>query len=74
MLTPPDRHGSFVSTGPAGLRNDTPPMRLWRKAERLGVWNPDDIDFGRRMQRIERARGQTLDEVYEVATADAESS
>jgi ribonucleoside-diphosphate reductase beta chain len=47
MRTPPDRHESFVSTGPAGLRNDTPPMRLWRKAKRLGVWNPDDIDFRR---------------------------
>jgi ribonucleoside-diphosphate reductase beta chain len=38
---------SFVSTGAAGLRTDLPPMRLWRKAKRLGVWNPDDIDFSR---------------------------
>lgn len=43
----PGRRESFVSTGAAGLRTDIPPMRLWRKAKRLGVWNPDDIDFSR---------------------------
>ncbi|MGH2510684.1 MAG: R2-like ligand-binding oxidase [Ktedonobacteraceae bacterium] len=28
-----------------GLRHDLPPMRLWQKAKRLGIWNPSDIDF-----------------------------
>lgn len=37
----------FVSTSPQGLAVDSPPMRLWRKAKRLGTWNPDDIDLGR---------------------------
>lgn len=41
------RRVSFVSTSSTGLRNDVPAMRLWRKAKRLGVWNPDDIDFSR---------------------------
>lgn len=47
MCTPRDRHDFFASTSIAGLRNDIPPMRLWRKAKRLGIWNPEDIDFSR---------------------------
>jgi len=43
----PHLRDAFVSTGPAGLRMDSPPMRLWRKAKRLGIWNPEDIDFSR---------------------------
>ena len=43
----PQLRDAFVSTGPIGLRMDSPPMRLWRKAKRLGIWNPDDIDFSR---------------------------
>jgi ribonucleoside-diphosphate reductase beta chain len=41
------RHDTFVTTSTEGLRNDILPMRLFRKAKRLGVWNPDDIDFSR---------------------------
>jgi ribonucleoside-diphosphate reductase beta chain len=37
-------HQGFVTTG-RGLRRDLPPMRLFEKAKRLGVWNPSDIDF-----------------------------
>lgn len=37
-------HDSFVTTT-RGLRRDTPVMRLFEKAKRLGVWNPSDIDF-----------------------------
>ncbi len=35
----------FQSISPTALRYDTPPMRLWDKAKRLGIWNPADIDF-----------------------------
>lgn len=28
-----------------GLQRDTPPMRLYEKAKKLGVWNPSDIDL-----------------------------
>ncbi len=28
-----------------GIRRDAPPMRLYEKAKRLGIWNPSDIDF-----------------------------
>ncbi len=37
----------FTSTAAAGLDYDGLPLRLFRKAKRLGVWNPDDIDLGR---------------------------
>lgn len=33
------------STTTTRIRRDTPPMRLFEKAKRLGVWNPSDIDF-----------------------------
>ena len=35
----------FATTSTQGLRHDLPPMRLWEKAKKLGVWNPQDIDF-----------------------------
>jgi len=37
-------HTSFVTTT-RGLNRDLPPMRLYEKAKRLGIWNPSDIDF-----------------------------
>jgi len=46
-MTEPARHTSFASTRAQGLRYDQLPLRLWRKAKRLGVWNPDDLDFSR---------------------------
>ena len=35
----------FSTTSERGLRQDLPPMRLWHKAKKLGVWDPRDIDF-----------------------------
>jgi ribonucleoside-diphosphate reductase beta chain len=32
---------------PGGLNPDHTALRLFRKAKRLGVWNPDEIDFSR---------------------------
>ncbi len=37
---------SFATTH-RGLRRDSPPMRLYEKAKRLGLWNPSDIDFSK---------------------------
>lgn len=37
-------HQSFVTTT-RGLHRDIPPMRLYEKAKKLGVWNPSDIDL-----------------------------
>jgi ribonucleoside-diphosphate reductase beta chain len=37
-------HDSFATTT-RGLNRDLPPMRLYEKAKRLGIWNPSDIDL-----------------------------
>lgn len=36
---------SVITTSARGLRTDVLPYRLYRKAKRLGIWNPEDIDF-----------------------------
>lgn len=35
----------YQSTRAGGIDHRLPPMRLWHKAKRLGVWNPADVDF-----------------------------
>ena len=39
-------HQSFA-TATRGLDRDLPPMRLYKKAKRLGIWNPTDIDLSK---------------------------
>ena len=39
-------HTSFATTT-RGLNRDLPPMRLYEKAKKLGIWNPIDIDFSK---------------------------
>lgn len=41
------RHETFRTLGVEGLRHDSPPMRLYHKAKRLGTWDPRDIDLTR---------------------------
>ena len=36
--------GPFVTTT-TGLRRELPPMRLFEKAKRYGIWNPSALDF-----------------------------
>lgn len=38
------KHDAFVTTT-RGLNRNTPPMKLFEKAKRYGIWNPSDIDF-----------------------------
>ncbi len=42
-------HETFATTS-RGLQHHTPPMRLYEKAKRLGIWNPSDIDFSQDKQ------------------------
>jgi len=49
-------HDQFATTS-RGLQRDTPPMRLFEKAKRFGIWNPSDIDFSQ-----DRADWQRLSE------------
>ncbi|PWB73513.1 MAG: ribonucleotide-diphosphate reductase [Anaerolineales bacterium] len=39
-------HTAFATTT-RGLNRDLPPMRLYEKAKRLGIWNPADIDLNK---------------------------
>jgi len=39
-------HQSFATTT-RGLDRNLPPMRLYEKAKRLGIWNPSDIDLSK---------------------------
>ena len=40
------QHSSFATTT-RGLDRNAPPMRLYEKAKKLGIWNPTDIDFSK---------------------------
>jgi ribonucleoside-diphosphate reductase beta chain len=37
-------HQQFATTT-RGLQRDTPPMKLFEKAKKYGIWNPTEIDF-----------------------------
>ncbi len=37
-------HNGFVTTT-RGLQRSSPPMRLYEKAKKFGIWNPSDIDL-----------------------------
>ncbi|MCB8991661.1 MAG: R2-like ligand-binding oxidase [Ardenticatenaceae bacterium] len=37
-------HETFATTS-RELHRESPPMRLYEKAKKLGIWNPGDIDF-----------------------------
>jgi ribonucleoside-diphosphate reductase beta chain len=53
-------HTSFATTS-RGLRRDSPPMRLFEKAKRLGVWNPSAIDLAQDAADWRRLTGEEQD-------------
>jgi ribonucleoside-diphosphate reductase beta chain len=62
-MTSDGAHRVFATTSERGLRQELPPMRLWHKAKKLGVWNPQDIDFTQDIedwQRLEDLQRETL--------------
>ncbi|MBK9780289.1 MAG: R2-like ligand-binding oxidase [Anaerolineales bacterium] len=42
-------HTAFATTT-RGLNRELPPMRLYEKAKKLGIWNPSDIDLAKDKQ------------------------
>ena len=42
-------HQKFVTTT-TGLDRQSPPMRLFEKAKKFGIWNPSDIDLSQDVQ------------------------
>jgi ribonucleoside-diphosphate reductase beta chain len=53
-------HPSFA-TATRGLNRDLPPMRLYERAKKLGVWNPSDIDFAKDKQDWEKLQDDEKD-------------
>lgn len=56
-------HDAFTTTSSRGLRHDILPMRLYHKAKKLGVWDPQSIDFSQDIldwQRCNDTERETL--------------
>lgn len=53
-------HTTFITTT-RGLKRQSPPMRLYEKAKRLGVWNPSDIDFSQDVVDFQRLTAEEKD-------------
>jgi ribonucleoside-diphosphate reductase beta chain len=53
-------HDTFLTTT-SGLRRELPPMRLFEKAKRLGIWNPADIDLGQDQRDWQRLAADEQD-------------
>ncbi len=56
-------HTSFATTT-RGLNRSLPPMRLYEKAKKLGIWNPSDIDFSKDKQDWEIFKNEEKDLVW----------
>jgi len=55
-------HQTFTTTT-RGLQRDIPPMRLYEKAKRLGIWNPSEIDLSQDKLDWQRLRDDERDMV-----------
>jgi ribonucleoside-diphosphate reductase beta chain len=53
-------HETFLTTT-HGLRRELPPMRLFEKAKRFGVWNPSDIDLSQDQRDWQGLNGEEQD-------------
>lgn len=56
-------HTSFATTT-RGLNRELPPMRLYEKAKKLGIWNPSDIDFSKDKQDWSGFTGEEKDLIW----------
>jgi ribonucleoside-diphosphate reductase beta chain len=61
------RERVFKSTSAGGLDLSSPPMRLWRKAKKLGVWDPCDIDLSRDAEEWQRLSALERDVLLRLA-------
>lgn len=53
-------HKIFTTTS-RGLRRDIPPMLLFERAKKLGIWNPSDLDFQQDRQDWQRLNAEEKD-------------
>lgn len=61
------RHQQFVTTT-RGLNRQTPPMRLFEKAKKYGIWNPSDIDFSQDKQDWARLQPDEKDVILRLTS------
>ena len=59
---------TFRSTSRQGLAMTQFPMRLWRKAKRLGIWNPEDIDLTQDAKDWQGLDAQEQDVILRLST------
>jgi ribonucleoside-diphosphate reductase beta chain len=67
---------TFITTRAGGLQQQHPAMQLFRKAKRLGIWNPDDIDYRQDIsdwQRLTDAEQDVLRRLTSLFVAGEES-
>lgn len=60
-------HTTFVTTT-RGLDRTSPPMRLYEKAKRLGIWNPSDLDFSQDKKDWQRLSPEEQDLVLRLTS------
>ncbi|MCS6834469.1 MAG: R2-like ligand-binding oxidase [Anaerolineae bacterium] len=61
------KHQQFVTTT-RGLNRQMPPMRLFEKAKKYGVWNPSDIDFSQDKQDWARLQPDEKDVILRLTS------
>ncbi len=57
-----------LTTITRSLRRDTPPMRLFEKAKRYGIWNPSDIDFSQDIEDWKRLTDEERDVILRLTS------
>lgn len=55
-------HPQFATTT-RGLNREIPPMKLYEKAKRYGIWNPSDIDFTQDKQDWQKLTAEEKDAI-----------
>ncbi len=69
-------HNTFTTTSSRGLRQDILPMRLYHKAKKLGIWDPQSIDFSQDIldwQRLNDTEKEALLQLTTLFQAGEES-
>ena len=61
-------HDTFHTTSSRGLRHDILPMRLYQKAKKLGVWDPQSIDFSQDMLDWQRCTDQEKETLLQLTS------
>lgn len=67
-MTTSTTHDTFHTTSSRGLRYDILPMRLYQKAKKLGVWDPQSIDFSQDMLDWQRCTDQEKETLLQLTS------